>query len=99
MVLIHGWKFPDSPSVLAGLWYYLQPLFEINLPPIDDGIDDDDDEYGDFSRGYDIDEVSPSQTHPPENKKIFNMYGMEFTSSSTKQGTTIYRFRLRNVQI
>jgi hypothetical protein len=57
-------------------------------PPIDDGIDDDDDEYGDFSCGYDIDEVSPSQTHPPENKKIFNMYGMEFTSSSTKQGTT-----------
>lgn len=57
-------------------------------PPIDDGIDDDDDdEYGDFSHGYDIDEVSPSQTHPPENKKIFSMYGMEFTSSS-KQGTT-----------
>ncbi|CAC5403831.1 Synergin gamma [Mytilus coruscus] len=58
-------------------------------PPMDEGIDDED-EYGDFSQGYDIDDV----THTPhqntqEKKKIYSMYGMEFTtqSKSTKEKT------------
>ena len=55
-------------------------------PPIDDGHDDHEDEYGEFSRGYDLDDVirTPRQT---ENRKknLYNFYGMDVPSEKTKQ--------------
>lgn len=53
-------------------------------PPMDDEMDDED-EFGDFSRGYDIDDVThvpKSQQSGQGQKKVFTMYGMEFTASS-----------------
>ncbi|XP_061179675.1 synergin gamma-like isoform X2 [Saccostrea echinata] len=57
-------------------------------PPPMDYVDEEDDTFGDFSRGYDLDEVVNKPAAQDEKKKnLYNFYGMDAPSSkSISQG-------------
>ncbi|XP_062590814.1 synergin gamma-like isoform X5 [Saccostrea cucullata] len=59
-------------------------------PPPMDFVDEEDDAFGDFSRGYDLDEVVNKPAAQDEKKKnLYNFYGMDAPSSkSTSQSLT-----------
>ncbi|XP_055995692.1 synergin gamma-like isoform X4 [Ostrea edulis] len=54
-------------------------------PPPMDYVDEEDDAFGDFSRGYDLDEVVNTPVAQEEKKKnLYNFYGMDVPSSKSK---------------
>ena len=54
-------------------------------PPPMDFVDEEDDAFGDFSRGYDLDEVVSTPVAQTEKKKnLYNFYGMDVPSVKSK---------------
>lgn len=60
-------------------------------PPPMDFVDEEDDAFGDFSRGYDLDEVVNVPAAPAEKKKnLYNFYGMDAPSNKSKLQDSTY---------